>query len=41
MEPTYFKTQAEFRRWLKANYAKETECGSLSIRRDAARKAIT
>jgi uncharacterized protein YdeI (YjbR/CyaY-like superfamily) len=41
MEPTYFKTQAGFRRWLKANYAKETECWIAFYKKGCGKKGIT
>jgi uncharacterized protein YdeI (YjbR/CyaY-like superfamily) len=41
MEPTFFKTQAEFRRWLKANHAKESECWLAFYKKGSGKTGIT
>jgi len=41
MEPRFFKTPAEFHRWLKANHAKATELWIGFYKKSSAKKAIT
>jgi uncharacterized protein YdeI (YjbR/CyaY-like superfamily) len=41
MEPTYFKTPAEVRRWLKANHAKATECWIAFYKKGSGKTGVT
>jgi uncharacterized protein YdeI (YjbR/CyaY-like superfamily) len=41
MEPTFFKTSTEFRRWLKTNHAKETELWIAFYKKGCGKKGIT
>jgi uncharacterized protein YdeI (YjbR/CyaY-like superfamily) len=41
MEPTFFKTPAEFRRWLRTNHTKATELWLAFYKKDSGKKGIT
>ena len=41
MKPTYFKTSAEFHKWLKANHSKSTECWIGFYKKDSGKTGIT
>ncbi len=41
MEPTFFKTQAEFHRWLRTNHTKATELWLAFYKQDSGRTGIT